>query len=114
MAICTHIIGRTKAYWQKKHAIIPKLITRINWDACEVAHSKLPFGKKQWLLKHATGFCAVGKMERQCAHQAHDECPHCQQLGEDVEHVHQRASYSTCDFVTKHILGIDISIPGIT
>jgi hypothetical protein len=28
--------------------------------------------------------------------------------------LHQRASYSTRDFETKHILGIDISIPRIT
>jgi hypothetical protein len=33
---------------------------------------------------------------------------------EVVKFRHQRASYSTRDFETKHILGIDISIPGIT
>jgi hypothetical protein len=50
----------TTAYWQKKHNLTPVLIRSINWDACEDAMGKLPFGKKRWLLKHATVFFDVG------------------------------------------------------
>ena len=78
--------ARTTAYWHRKHSLPPELITSINWDACESAMSKLPFGKKRWLLKHATGFCGVGKMELRRGNQDHDECPRCRQ-SEDVVHV---------------------------
>ena len=78
--------ARTTAYWHRKHSLPPELITSIHWDACATAMSKLPFGKKRWLLKHATGFCGVGKMELRRGNQDHDECPRCRQ-SEDVVHV---------------------------
>jgi hypothetical protein len=78
--------ARTTAYWHRKHSLPPELITSIHWDACASAMSKLPFGKKRWLLKHATGFCGVGKMELRRGNQDHDECPRCRQ-SEDVVHV---------------------------
>jgi hypothetical protein len=78
--------ARTTAYWHHKHSLPPELITSIHWDACETAMSKLPFGKDRWLLKHATGFCGVGKMAFRRGHQDHDECPRCNQP-EDARHV---------------------------
>ena len=39
----------TKAYWQKKHNLTPRLITAINWEACEDAMGRLPFGKNAGL-----------------------------------------------------------------
>jgi hypothetical protein len=77
---------RTKAYWSKKHNLTTELITNINWDACQQALHKLPFGKRRWLLKHATGFCGVGKMEQRRGNQDHAECPSCGQF-EDAIHV---------------------------
>jgi hypothetical protein len=77
---------RTKAYWSKKHHLTAELITNINWDACQQALNKLPFGKRRWLLKHATGFCGVGKMEEMRGNQDHAECPSCGQF-EDAIHV---------------------------
>ncbi len=35
----------TKAYWQKKHNLTPRLIKSINWEACGDAMGQLPFGK---------------------------------------------------------------------
>jgi hypothetical protein len=49
----------TKAYWQKKHNLTERLITSINWEECGDAMGRLPFGKKTWLIKHATGFYGV-------------------------------------------------------
>jgi hypothetical protein len=48
--------------------------------------SKLPFGRRRWLLKHATGFCGVGKMELVRGNQDHAECPRCGAF-EDTTHV---------------------------
>jgi hypothetical protein len=69
--------ARTKAYWYKKHSLTPELITSINWEACGDAMGRLPFGKKRWLLKHATGFCGVGKREFLRGNQDHEDCPRC-------------------------------------
>jgi hypothetical protein len=77
---------RTKAYWHQKHRLPHESIVSINWDACSEAMSKLPFGKRRWLLKHITGFCGIGKMERRRGHQDHDECPRCGH-SENTEHV---------------------------
>jgi hypothetical protein len=78
--------SRTKAYWSKNHHLTAELITSINWDACQQSLKKLPFGKRRWLLKHATGFCGVGKMEQTRGNQDHDECPRCGKQ-EDAPHV---------------------------
>jgi hypothetical protein len=52
---------RTKQYWYRKHSLNPDLISTINWEACGDAMRRLPFGKRLWLIKHATGFCGVGR-----------------------------------------------------
>ena len=62
------------------------MITNMNWDACKSSLLKLPFGKRRWLLKHATGFCGVGKMEKVRGNKYHDECPRCG-MPEDAPHI---------------------------
>ena len=52
---------KTRTYWHRKSSLTPALITSINWDACTAAMSSLPFGKKQWLIKHANGWCDIGR-----------------------------------------------------
>ena len=47
---------------------------------------RLPFGKKRWLLKHATGFCGVGRREFLRGNQSHDECTRCG-TSESAKHV---------------------------
>ena len=79
---------RTKDYWSTKHHLSTNMITNINWDACKSSSFKLPFGKRWWLLKHATGFCgAVGKMEKIRGNQEdHNTCPCCR-MSEDAPHL---------------------------
>jgi hypothetical protein len=69
--------SRTREYWHRKHSLTPELITSINWEACAAAMGSLPFGKKRWLLKHATGWCGVGRREQIRGNQDHAECPRC-------------------------------------
>ena len=77
---------KTRTYWHRKSSLTPALITSINWDACTAAMSSLPFGKKRWLIKHATGWCGVGRRELLRENQDHDECPRCGE-SESVQHV---------------------------
>ena len=78
--------ARTRAYWHRKHSLTPELITSINWEACAAAMGRLPFGKKRWLLKHATGWCGVGRRELLRGNQDHADCPRCGQT-ESSRHV---------------------------
>ena len=48
---------------------------------------RLPFGKKRWLLKHATGFCGVGRREFIRGNQDHADCPRCGHTNESTRHV---------------------------
>jgi hypothetical protein len=68
---------RTQKYWHQKSSLTPELITSINWEACAEAMGRLPFGKKRWLLKHATGWRGVGRRALLRKNQNHDECPRC-------------------------------------
>jgi hypothetical protein len=77
---------RTQQCWHRKSSLTPELITSINWEACAEAMGSLPFGKKRWLLKHATGFCGVGRREFLRGNQDHDECPRCGE-SESSKHV---------------------------
>jgi hypothetical protein len=82
-----HVFSQqTKVRWSKKHHLSNEMITNINWEACKTSLNKLPFGKRRWLLKHATGFCCVGKMERLQGNKDHDACPRCG-MSEDAPHV---------------------------
>jgi hypothetical protein len=78
--------ARTEKYWHRKHSLTPELISAINWEACAGALSRLPFGKKRWLLKHATGWCGVGRREKLRGNWDHDECPRCGD-SETTQHV---------------------------
>jgi hypothetical protein len=87
LALYEHVFSpRTKAYSAKKNNLTTELIESINWDACQQSLKKLPFGKRRWLLKHAAGFCSVGKMEQIRGNQDHAGCPRCGQF-EDTAHV---------------------------
>jgi hypothetical protein len=77
---------QSKDYWSRKHQLTHEMITNINWEACKTSLNKLPFGERCWLLKHATGFCGVGKMEKLQGNKDHDACPRCG-MTEDAPHI---------------------------
>ena len=77
---------RTRACWHRKSSLTPELITSTNWEACSAAMGRLPFGKKGWLVKHATGWCGVGRRELLRGNQDHADCPRCGQT-ETARHV---------------------------
>jgi hypothetical protein len=76
--LCAHFFSaRTHTCWHREHGLTPDLIASVNWDACAEAMGRLPFGRRRWLLKHATGFCGVGRRELLQGNQSQDECPRC-------------------------------------
>jgi hypothetical protein len=86
-AMCDHTFSqRSKDCWSRKHHLTHEMIANINWEACKISLNKLPFGERRWLLKHATGFCGVGKMEKLRGNKDHNVCPRCG-MTEDAPHI---------------------------
>jgi hypothetical protein len=76
------------AYYVQKHGLTEEMVTRqINWESLKLAMKRIPWGKQRWLVKFATGHCAVGRMEKRRQHQQHDNCPLCDQEDETTVHV---------------------------
>jgi hypothetical protein len=49
------------AYYVQKHGLTEEMVTRqINWESLKHAMKRIPWGKQRWLVKFATGHCAVG------------------------------------------------------
>ena len=82
------IVGaELKKYWQKKHSIPAQLIDSIDWVSQQKARANLPEGKRRFFGKFATGFCGMGKMLKIRKCQDHSECPLCQCILEDNQHI---------------------------
>jgi hypothetical protein len=78
---------KSKQYWSDKHTISAQIFARIDWEACGMAMKGISFGKKRWLVKHLSGFCAVGRMMLIREQWPHDKCPLCFEPNETVNHV---------------------------
>jgi hypothetical protein len=50
----------------------------VDWDAMEMAMKSQPRTRQQWISKHTTGFCAVGKMMLHQKEWPNSNCPRCQ------------------------------------
>jgi hypothetical protein len=78
---------KLRGYWMSKDQSTPQLFTRINWDACGQAMRALLFGKKRWLVKHLSGWCATGRNMKRRKEWKHDKCPICFQPNETIGHI---------------------------
>ena len=79
----------TKLHWQKREGLSDDSLTHIHWHALGMAFRGMPFGKKRWLTKHASGHCSVGHMAIRRKHQDHSHCPRCDREDETTKHVVQ-------------------------
>jgi hypothetical protein len=79
----------TETHYAKRHSLTDEHISWIAWEPFKRAIKRLPLGKQRWLAKHATGHCAVGRMELRRQHQDHSKCPRCFQEDETTLHVLQ-------------------------
>ena len=109
-AVYDHVFSKkTKDYWSAKHHLSAEMITNINWDACQSSLLKLPFGKRRWLIKHATGFCGVGKMEKRRGNRDHDDCPRCGKP-EDAPHVVRCQGTGTDDIFEAAVSKLELTM----
>jgi hypothetical protein len=78
---CSSQLGST--YWERK---LGQSQGMIDWSTTAAAMSESPRTKQQWISKHSSGFCGVGKMMYRTKEWPSPTCPRCDSE-EDTEHV---------------------------
>jgi hypothetical protein len=73
-------------YWTDKGNLTPIISNSVDWDVLGEAMKRVPQSRRQWVSKHSSGFCAVGKMQQRIGKQNHEHCPLCGET-EDAAHV---------------------------
>jgi hypothetical protein len=76
-------IQRAEVYWQNK---APIDFQNMDWAGVKVMSRTVPRHRQQWVTKHVSGFCSVGKMAKKIGLRTSDRCPRCEEV-ETTEHV---------------------------
>jgi hypothetical protein len=83
-AIRTHCsILRAEQYWHKKS---PQELQTVDWEGVKAITKTIPRQRQQWMTKHVSGFCSVGRMAVRTGLRESDKCPRCDEC-ETAEHV---------------------------
>jgi hypothetical protein len=83
-SIRTHCsITRAEKYWAKKDN---QALQDIDWEGVKRTSTTTPRHRQQWMTKHVSGFCSVGKMALRTGLRSSDICPRCDEI-ETAEHV---------------------------
>ena len=86
--ISDHIEGKELLeYWESKERFGTGSAEVIHWEAVGKAMSAVGRTRRQWVVKHASGFCATGKMLQRWKQQESAKCPRCEVSVEDARHV---------------------------
>jgi hypothetical protein len=76
-------IKRAERYWENKNGEVTE---NMDWVGVQYNVSSTPRHRRQWMTKHSSGFCSVGKMAQRIGLRNTDQCPRCEQP-ETTEHV---------------------------
>jgi hypothetical protein len=76
-------ILRAEQYWRRK---IGDRTDDVDWEGTGAAIRGIKKQRRQWLTKHISGFCSVGRMAKRVGLRDTDTCPRCNQE-ETAEHV---------------------------
>jgi hypothetical protein len=64
--------AKSLKYWIDKGQITTTTSTQIDWTLIDTAMNRVPLSQRQWVSKHACGFCAVGMVLQRRGKQSHD------------------------------------------
>ena len=78
---------RLMEYWLKRNRFKKTDITKIDWEAQEVACQKEYTGIRRFIAKWATGMLAVGKQMERWKMRHTGNCPFCNEEDEDTNHI---------------------------
>jgi hypothetical protein len=76
-------IKRAEKYWSDKTGEVTE---DIDWAGVQYSVRTTPRYRRQWMTKHSSGFCSVGKMAQRTGLRITDQCPRCEE-SETTEHV---------------------------
>lgn len=76
-----------KNYWIGRHEIDPVQADNISWSTLDGAVKQLPREIRRWSSKHFAGFSATGRVMQRRGDWDHSNCPACQQMEENAEHL---------------------------
>jgi hypothetical protein len=75
-----------KHFWQKTRGLTSSNFHKINWDAIHSAGKEVTKSRRQWITKHAAGFCGVNAVLLKWKKRQNSICPRCGQV-ETSQHV---------------------------
>jgi hypothetical protein len=70
-------IQRAERYWKRK---AEEQFPDMDWTGIKAITKTIPRHRQQWITKHVSGFCSVGKMAKRIGLQNSDACPHCDEV----------------------------------
>jgi len=76
-----------RAYWKKKMPNLSPGLDELDLSAMERAMMEAPAHKRRWISKHITGQFAHGKNMLRRGQRALAQCPRCNEVTEDKQHV---------------------------
>ena len=86
--VVDHIDGQKVCdYWASKDRFQKVPCTAVHWEAVGKAMQEASRTRRQWVVKHSSGFCATGKMMERWKQQQESKCPRCDEAVEDARHV---------------------------
>ena len=86
--IAEHIDGsKICEYWESKSRFQQGTHNNIHWEAVGKEMENVGRTRRQWVVKHSSGFCATGKMMQRWKKQQTAKCPRCEEQVEDEIHV---------------------------
>ena len=88
LTIADHIEGSKLCdYWESKGRFGDSSSEQVHWDAVATAMAAEGRSRRQWVVKHSSGFCGTGKMMQRWKLQESAKCPRCEEGVEDARHV---------------------------
>jgi hypothetical protein len=76
-------IQRAEQYWKNK---VGEQVHDMDWSGVKTVTKTISRHRQQWITKHISGFCSVGKMAKRIGLRKSDTCPRCEEA-ESAEHV---------------------------
>jgi hypothetical protein len=85
--VVDHIHGTAALHWwEDKGRFQNRSSSGIDWSACDAAMRNAKITRRQWIVKHSSGWCGVGKMLKLWQEWDTSDCPRCG-AHEDAQHV---------------------------
>jgi hypothetical protein len=86
------------SFWkgqQKRTCRLLVAMDLVDWEVLAKACDAESPGQLQWVTKHVTGVCGVGKFLERWKSEEHSRCPGCDAENEDHQHVYLYPARST-------------------